>query len=544
MNTEHKLHEKYYYKLKERETGSISFGNSIIQSKIGIFNYPKGFSRKSIISDLISSPLEGWDDSDFLESKSIEKYYKKGEIVEEKIIKNKKCNCTILLTHPNNIDDWKYNFEGKNIKYIHYNKKTTRDFDTRENCVIVVTPKLLYFLIQHCFHRLAVQRIFLYDPELLPSYAIPQITYGFLWILSSEPVYLLNLPKSNFLYHFLPPNIDSKIFNSLEICKDLKIQDTLKQIHNLPNYNLHKHTCRDEMYKIMHGILDDDIYELLHKGQIKEVLEHLNCISNCNNIWDYIHEKIQNDIDEIKMKLKNYKNITDKKSLELTNLKKNIETLETKKEKLNEKMKEYRTVNECILCLEFMEQPILVYCCQNIICWKCIEKWIKVNNCCPYCRAILHNDDIISLKYPIQQTNSEKKDCTTETKNKINFVKLDTRKNKIFQIIESNLNEIVFFYSEVDEVTQTIISFCTSQSIVYEHFNDIKNQDIQELQKKGLCVILLEDYQDLIGYQFPFVNHFISYSYLKKFIYKFICSRFYRLPRKEDFHFHSFVSFS
>ena len=72
MKTEAKLHEKYYHKLKERETGSISFGNSIIQSKIGIFNYPKGFSRKSIISDLISSPLEGWDDSEFLESKSMD----------------------------------------------------------------------------------------------------------------------------------------------------------------------------------------------------------------------------------------------------------------------------------------------------------------------------------------------------------------------------------------------------------------------------------------------------------------------------------------
>ena len=175
----------------------------------------------------------------------------------------------------------------------------------------------------------------------------------------------------------------------------------------------------------MQGILDDDIYELLHNGQIKEVLEHLNAISNCNNIWDFIHEKLLNEMNEMKMKLKNFKNLTNTSSPELLEIQQNINNIENKKQKLHEKMEEYRNTNECILCYEFMEQPILVYCCQNIICWKCIEKWIKVNNCCPYCRAILRNDDIISLKYPIQQTKSEKKDCTTETKNKINFVKLD-----------------------------------------------------------------------------------------------------------------------
>lgn len=405
-----------------------------------------------------------------------------------------------------------------------------------------MTPKLLQFLIQHSFHRICVKRIIIHDPELiLQTYHIPQIFYGFVWIVSSEPLYLLSINKNHFIYHFIPPNIDSKIFNSLEICKDLKIQETLKTFHQLPNYILNKHTCRDEMYKIMQGILDDDIYELLHNGQIKEVLEHLNAISNCNNIWDFIHEKLLNEMNEMKMKLKNFKNLTNTSSPELLEIQQNINNIENKKQKLHEKMEEYRNTNECILCYEFMEQPILLYCCQNIICWKCIEKWLRDNNCCPYCRAILHNDDILSLKYPIEINHN---DTTKKTNRNIPFVKLDTRKNKIFQIIESNCHEIIFFYSEIDEIIQSMISYCTSKSIMYQNFHEIKDHDICELQRNGLRVVILEDYKDLIGYQFPFVNHFISYSYLKKFIYKFICSRFYRLRRSHDFHFHSFVSFS
>lgn len=531
---------QYYEIMKQREMGCISFGMSMIKSKIGIFNYPKGFSRKKLLCKILSSNLQGWDDSDLLQTKMIEKYYTKGEIIQEKIIQIKKSNYTVLITHVNNIQDWMHNFKKLNIPHLYYDNKTNVNLNTTEDCIILVAPKLLRFLFQNSFHRIAIKRLVIHDPELLTSIqTIPQISYGFLWIVSSEPLYLLSLSKSHFLYQFLPHNIDSKIFHTLDICKDLKIQETLKTIHGLPNYILHKHTCRDEMYKIMQGILDDDIYELLHNGQIKEVLEHLNSISDCNNIWDFIHDKIQNEIEEIQLKLKNYKNLTNTKNgLDLSPLRAKMETLDKKKQKLNQKMKDYRNVNECILCLEFMEQPILVYCCQNIVCWKCIEKWLKVNNCCPYCRAILHNDDIISLKYPIQDPNQE-------PKNKIQtFVKLGTRKNKVFEIIESNLNEIIFFYSDVDEIIQTVITFCTSKSIGYRYFHDIKDQDFQTLQKEGVCVIIVEDYHELIGYHFPLMNHFISYPYLKKFIYKFICSRFYRLGRKEDFHFHSFVSFS
>ena len=58
-------------------------------------------------------------------------------------------------------------------------------------------------------------------------------------------------------------------------------------------------------------------------------------------------------------------------------------------------------------------------------------------------------------------------------------------------------------------------------------------EEQRENQKRRLYVIT--SYRDLIGFTFHReIDHFISYSFLSKYCYKFICSRFYRVGRPEE----------
>ena len=60
--------------LLERERGEIVIGNSKIKSKLGIFNYPKGFGRKTFLTDLLTKDLEEKNDGTTKEFHFIENY--------------------------------------------------------------------------------------------------------------------------------------------------------------------------------------------------------------------------------------------------------------------------------------------------------------------------------------------------------------------------------------------------------------------------------------------------------------------------------------
>lgn len=522
--------------LLERERGEIVIGNSKIKSKLGIFNYPKGFGRKTFLSDLLTKDLEEKNDGRTKEFHFIENYYNHGQIMKERIISCETTKYSIVLCDEENISNWIRTFKQKNIKYIHYDRKK-RFVNSTEAKIILVNQFLISYLIQNFFHRACIERFVIFDPELMKSTFIPQIFYEFLWIVSSEPIYLQSLDRKHFLYNYLPVNLDSRIYNNLLVCQDLKIQTNLKQEHDLPNYKLLKHSCREEMYKILKGILDEDLYDLLHNGQIKQLLERLNAISSSNNIIDYIHDKIENEILEIENQIKNYKNLKSKKEKDLEELEIKLLCLKRKKTNLNDKLKEYTSNHECIICQEQMKDPVILYCCQNIICFQCIVKWLQKKNNCAYCRKVIHNDDIIFLKCKLEQNDSSKKEeC---------FEKLLTRQNKVFDIIEKNKEEIMFFYSDVDEMTENMILFCQEKDISCIELREYRKKEVYDkIENKDVNLIILSDYKDLIGYEFPMINHFICFPYLKKYVYKFICSRFYRIGRENDFHFHSFVTFS
>lgn len=534
--------ENYAEIMLQREEGHIKIGNSIIQSKLGIFNYPKGFNRKTILCYLLREKMNNWH-QDKIEFSFIEKYFPHGQIVKYKKIICQSTNYSIILCDERNIENWKRKLEKENLSYIHYDRKKHFSVQKTSDTVILINEKHISYLIEKYFSRLCIKRLIIFDPELMKSNYITQLFYGFVWIVSSEPIFLQSLAERHFIYNFIPRQIDLQTYNNLIICKDLKIQTHLKEKHNLPNFHLIKHSCRQEMYKILKGFLDEDIYQLFHHGKINQVLEKLNSISNCNNVIDYIYEKIENEMTEIDAKLSNYKNIKNKKEDDLEELKRKLVELQRKKQTFKDKIKEYTLDNECIICSEKMKNPIILYCCQQINCFSCMIKWLQTKNKCPYCRNVIHNDDIISLKNNFLSTSTTT-DKTIETK-KNPFEKLMTRTNKVIDIIQKYKNETLFFFSENQEMIEIMISFCIDEKVEYLELKETKKKNIYEdIKKNKIRLIILNDPRDLIGLQFPFVNHFISFDYLKKYLYKFICSRFYRIGRQNDFHFHSFVTFS
>ena len=53
-------------RMKEREKEPIKNGNTVIYTKVGILNYPRGNGRKLILLRLLKEPLYKWNRNRFI----------------------------------------------------------------------------------------------------------------------------------------------------------------------------------------------------------------------------------------------------------------------------------------------------------------------------------------------------------------------------------------------------------------------------------------------------------------------------------------------
>ena len=170
-----------------------------------------------------------------------------------------------------------------------------------EHKIILTSSNYFLYLIQNYFHRKAIERIIISNPEHIKLKYISNniLFYGMTWILTYDPKWILyRNDKKHFIYNFIPEKIDLLLFRHLFISNDLDLKEKLYNEYKLPPYEILNHKCREEMYVILKGHLNDDMYSLLEKGQIKLVLEKMNELGTCTNIFDYVQEKINYEIDE------------------------------------------------------------------------------------------------------------------------------------------------------------------------------------------------------------------------------------------------------
>jgi hypothetical protein len=546
------IKEKYENIMREREkTKKICFGNTTIESSLGIFNYPKGFQRKDIFTSCILSKNEDIDHhNDYFEFNILEDYYTIGQIRKYKVIKSKKTNTQIIVCHEYEIDSWKATLERANVNFVVYDKKKSINFDFNNkqlNVTILCSSLTISRFIQIHFQSYCAFRLILCDPELyIVSDSLPRIFYNYCWIMTSDTHFLLTLKKNHFVFKFLPFNIDFSIYNSLSIIKDLRIQEELKKIYNLPNFHLVKHTHRASLHNILKGYLDPEIYDDMEKGNFSSILQKLNMNEDHNNIYYLLNNQLTSEISVIDNFLKNVKlNKNTQHDIVSQHLQKK-EKLEEQKQKLTETLNNFCETNVCMICNDNLhdKEIALVTCCYNCCsCMNCVFKWLEEHKECPYCRQVIFFDNIYSL-----QAKSIVSKTIDTSNNAVSYHnELKTKQNTLFDLISKYISESsIMVYCETEEYLKNIEEFCRKKNISLFDFQGSygeKKEMISNKQKHS--VYFISDYKELIGFAFSTsINHFISYSFLDKTIYKYICSRFYRIGRKNDFFYHYFLSYT
>ena len=56
----------------------------------------------------------------------------------------------------------------------------------------------------------------------------------------------------------------------------------------------------------------------------------------------------------------------------------------------SEKLKNFM----CSICIELVENPVMIKLCEHIFCQECLNSWSANNNCCPDCRIAYTETDV------------------------------------------------------------------------------------------------------------------------------------------------------
>ena len=198
--------------------------------------------------------------------------------------------------------------------------------------------------------------------------------------------------------------------------------------------------CKDNLQiSILNGVVSNDIMRMINAGDTETVIKHLSCEKgSLENIIDVITQKLNQKILDFSLELidkgnKEYINPKAKEeALERTHLK--IKDTKNKIKMIEDRIKD---VECCSVCMDTINNPSVVNCCQNVFCFSCLVTWISLKNNCPNCRESLSIEKILIIK-DAEKEKKEKEEKEKEKKEMLEKEKKNNTPEKKLQFILEN----------------------------------------------------------------------------------------------------------
>lgn len=346
-----------------------------------------------------------------------------------------------------------------------------------------------------------------------------------------------------------------------------KRKNILKNVRNLLNdyveilYNFNFNDLKDlNIEKLKNNFerlinLDDIINENINK--IKKEYDKLdNKIENLEMYLEYYFnfKNYVSDFDKNIKNLKYYYDCDNQIKFNSFGIKKLDISIKNNEKKIDLIYDRFKENNLCPICYELFTDKIYVTinCCNNKICYKCVEKWHKTKNNCIYCNTdnIGINDLFLINKEKGEEKGEEKevekeysvidfKENGNETNNKLdkniyNFDKLTFLRDFIRELDYKDQKVIIF--SDYNNIFSKITDACKEFDVKY---SDLDKGNIKEIEeevvnyKYGESNILLAN-SSLFGCGMNLENssHIIFVHKMNKKMENQVIGRAQRLGRK------------
>ena len=498
-----------------------------IRTNMGIYSDITGYGKTCSVVGLIIRDKMKWDiDEPYIVNEQC-CYIGDGMILGTKTHSYKKINTTLIIANNSIFNQWLNEIQNSKLKLLTIQKikDITNNIDNIKNFdIVLVTPTMYNKLIRYKFNKFIWKRFIYDEPSHTHIPAMSKYNAGFSWFMTATPNMLLSR-------RYWGQGYLAEVFNSYYFTYDLlnlliikNNDDYVKSSYKLPETNEIFHICYQPLFHMVKNYIDSDTSRMIEAGDISSAISRLGG-NETSNIVDVIKTWKQETIEKIKLRIEYYTR---------RNATRHISSLELQKSKLELEIKELdekldkRLQDNCSICIDKVDKPVLLYCCQNIFCGKCVLEWMKNHTTCPLCRSKINLNKIIYINNKSKHSMDDKTENDQEQK----YTKPET----IIKIIENNINGKFIIFSEYTESFQSIINVLKHKKIKFAELKghaSTRKKNIRNFKEGELNVLFLNSNYNGAGINLQEATDIILYHEMSDDTKEQVIGRANRIGRKE-----------
>lgn len=496
--------------------------DDFLHTKLGIYADITGYGKTATLIGLIIRDKMEWDMANHVVN-SIKVYYGNSLITQkcEKVYQS--VNTTIIIANQSIITQWLTEI-GKSALTVAKITRTKHieQIDIEANDVILLSPTMYNKFVQK-YNNYAWKRFIFDEPSHTKISCMKEIVAGFYWMVTATPNLLRMTFGSRKFSRFLSffPYITESIFNSLIIKNN---DDFVKQSFNMPTTRHVFHECYQPILNLLRSFISPNVSEMISAGNIEGAVKTLGG-STCSNILKLVERNKHEKIDECILRLRLYRQRNGNYSQQIKLWTEKKEKYQRQLLELDQRFKNILQTGTCGICLDNFKKPVLLSCCQNLFCGKCILKWLNEKVSCPLCRANINaKNNIVYIKQDnIHSIKSQKKN------------KLRTKLEVIVKLIQKNKNNKFLIFSAYEDSFTLIRKNLQEEGILFVEIKgqcETRDQNIKDFKDGKVRVIFLNSKNNGAGINLHQATDIILYHRMSEDIENQIIGRANRIGRQ------------
>jgi hypothetical protein len=431
---------------------------------------------------------------------------------------------TLLLVSPSLLKQWLKEFENSNLKVAEVSRKATaQKLAVADYDVVIVTPSY-YNILTARFPDFAWKRFIIDEPNQTRVSAMHEIIAGFYWCISATPqliynTFASNRLRSNFMSKLISDN--AFIFNHKLSSILVKNPDEfVKSSFEMPQTVYKTYRCFSLIHGAINGIVNNRILKMIEVGNIQGAISSLGG-KQTDNIIDLVLRNKKLELEEIQSKIRIWR------------LRNDSEKINEWIEKETQILREIQILNErfenilnenCVICYEKINEPVMEPTCQNVFCGKCIFTWLQSHRNCPMCRANINPQTLTYINV------ENKKFIETQPRER-------SKEDVIASILSEKPNGKFIIFSESDTTFDTIRRVLEQNKILFGEIKgtvDRRSNLIARFRDGNLPVLFLNSQYNGAGINLQNATDIILYHKMPETLNIQIIGRANRIGRKES----------
>ena len=380
--------------------------NSFFMTDFGILGDIPGYGKSFSIVALILRDKMPWDIKKCHDRNDLYTYNNCLKVVQRSVKTRVRAN--LVLASPTLIEQWKHYFSfvkpGKLAIRELVKTKDLAEFDPNDYDVVLCSSARYNELIDQVGQHI-VWRRFIFDEAGSTHIAgMKPVHAGFVWFVTATYEQLLGVGGNG--NHYMKTffyQIGYDILTHFVIRNETAF---VKHSFIMPDvHHLTVRCLNPRVLNVLSSYIDADTRVMISAGDIRGALARLGGgTTNDTNLFELVAKRQHEKLSQAKFSLQFWKErvssavpATSAVVKEVDMWTKRVADIEKAISELEDKYKNVLN-DDCTICYSEIQDPVLLSCCQNVFCGRCIMKWLETTKTCPMCRAPVNVKELIYIQ--------------------------------------------------------------------------------------------------------------------------------------------------